>query len=795
MRAFAVCIGLLLSSSCSPISPLDAAADADADGDADLDSDADEDTSPACGNGVVETGELCDDGNEIAGDECEPDCLDGARRMRWIAGGGGCDGVDAHDISIDPAGIAVAEDGSIYFADQQHHRLRRLAPDGTVETVAGTGVQGHNGDGKARRVELDRPDDMAAGADGNIYFLDFGNKRIRSLEPGTGSSVGWVRTILGNGSSGISSCSSPLEPADPEHPELHPTYERGEIVLCGVRGFDISPDGVLFVAEQEYELILRMRIDPSIDPLLVERVAGTGNRGPSPDGTPAHSIDLVGIYDVAAPAEDSRGNEDSFAFTEAGTESVRWVEGDGRLHTRAGSFLRPTHLARNGNRMYVVHRDREPLEPAFNQLISVVDATDGEVRLIAGGGEQQVEEGVLALDAMLHHSLAGLTWEGDGPVGGTQILVSMTNQLWRFSVGDELELVAGNGFDDYCGDGGDAGNAMLDLPLFVTRLPDGTLVWTESGNSVVRSWHPRDGTIDTVAGSGVTGFSNGACSDARFSALRGIAWRWNEADGGEDSGAIEIIVAESDNHLLRRIVSPFTGDCAVDTLVGEVGECGSPPDNTPIDEALLCQPWDVAALPDNSLVVSELGRGDGDVTVLGRVVRIAGEELDVFVERSDGFVHPMGLAVGVDDGGEPTVLVTDAFTHQVREVTSIDEERSIEVVAGVGESGYSGDGGPPEAARFGSPVDVAFDAMSGDIFISDTYFNVIRMVHNGRSLISTVAGTGRTVVDVDGLDALDTSFVPYGITSDGAGGLYVADHVNDRIHWMGFEASAPANRE
>ncbi|MDQ3034398.1 MAG: hypothetical protein M3Y87_18465 [Myxococcota bacterium] len=97
--------------------------------------------------------------------------------------------------SADPAGrIAIADDGTIYFADTHNHRIRVIAPDGTVGTLAGTGEQGYGGDGGAATAAMiDNPVDVEVSSDGTLYFTDTMNHCVRAVDLASGV----IRTAVG----------------------------------------------------------------------------------------------------------------------------------------------------------------------------------------------------------------------------------------------------------------------------------------------------------------------------------------------------------------------------------------------------------------------------------------------------------------------------------------------------------------------------------------------------------------------------------------------------------------------
>jgi uncharacterized protein (TIGR03437 family) len=134
----------------------------------------------------------------------------------------------------------------------------------------------------------------------------------------------------------------------------------------------------------------------------------------------------------------------------------------------------------------------------------------------------------------------------------------------------------------------------------------------------------------------------------------------------------------------------------------------------------------------------------------------------------------MGLAL--DASGN--VYIADAFNRRVRKVSATG---TVTTVAGNGTCcGHTGDGGPATGAQIGTPAGLAVDA-SGNLYISDIYNNVVRMV-TAAGTISTVAGNGTYGYAGDGGPATSAEFRdPYGLAADGAGNLYIADTYNYRV--------------
>ena len=100
-----------------------------------------------------------------------------------------------------PRDVALGPDGNLYIADGANNRVRRVAPDGTITTVAGTGRADYSGDGgPAHNATLSMPYSIALDRAGNLYIVDTGNYRVRRID----ASTGIITTVAGNGSYGFS---------------------------------------------------------------------------------------------------------------------------------------------------------------------------------------------------------------------------------------------------------------------------------------------------------------------------------------------------------------------------------------------------------------------------------------------------------------------------------------------------------------------------------------------------------------------------------------------------------------
>lgn len=302
-----------------------------------------------------------------------------------------------------------------------------------------------------------------------------------------------------------------------------------------------------------------------------------------------------------------------------------------------------------------------------------------------------------------------------------------------------IETYAGTGGFGDSGDGGPALEARLENVGGLDVAPNGDLYIADSFADRVRRVSP-DGIIRGFAGSGEEGFAGdgGRATQARMNGPRDVAVR---SDGA-------VFVADRFNRRVRMIerngqISTYAGD----------GEFGS-------NEAR-------GAAADLHVSPGALAAGsDGILFIQGSVYRTV---LEGTYSRWSSRSYD-GLAVG------PSGTLYGARGNVVVAIRSSGDEVPV---AGTGEAGYSGDGGPATEARLNDVADVAVDA-DGRIFIADEDNHVIRMVEDG--MISTFAGTGIEGFSGDGgpanLAELDS---PESVAIGPDGELYIGDDGNNRV--------------
>jgi sugar lactone lactonase YvrE len=128
------------------------------------------------------------------------------------------DGIPATSAALNlPVGVALDSSGNLYIADSLNHRIRKVdAGTGLISTVAGTGIAGYNADGiPATSAQLNEPRGVALDSSGNLYIADLLNHRIRKVDAGTGL----INTVAGTGTAGYNGDGIPAASAQLNAPQ------------------------------------------------------------------------------------------------------------------------------------------------------------------------------------------------------------------------------------------------------------------------------------------------------------------------------------------------------------------------------------------------------------------------------------------------------------------------------------------------------------------------------------------------------------------------------------------------
>jgi hypothetical protein len=281
-----------------------------------------------------------------------------------------------------------------------------------------------------------------------------------------------------------------------------------------------------------------------------------------------------------------------------------------------------------------------------------------------------------------------------------------------------ISTVAGNGTNNYSGDGGPATSATISDGDSVAVDGAGNLYIDDRQNRVIRRVQVGTGTITTFAGNGTNGSSGdgGPAINAQFSDLVGIV-----VDG---SGNLYATDSQSQN---VRKVNINTG--IISTIAGITGSAGYSGDGGPATSAQINGPL-AAALDaagnlyfcdDTNNVIRRVDALTGIVTTVAGLFPGGGYTGDGGPAISAQLNDPEGLTI--DSAGN--LYIADSSNNVMRKVSA--STGIITTIAGNPTTGYAGDGGSAAAALINYPVTPVIDSL-GNLFIVDAGNDVVREV-------------------------------------------------------------------
>ncbi len=409
-----------------------------------------------------------------------------------------------------------------------------------------------------------------------------------------------------------------------------------------------------------------------------------------------------------------------------------------------------------------------------NSAIREVVKSTGKIKTVAGtpGSYGFGGDGGPATSALISY-IYQLAVNG----AGTTVTIADDNNLVvrQFTVGGNINTVAGNGSLGFCGDGGLATAACLYYPRGVGATGAGTIYVADTFNNRIRTF-TVGGNINTVAG-------NGSATEATVAngvPANGVdlynPWAVYEDPSGN------IFVADSYNQMIRELSSGLVNAYAGTGTAGFTGDGGA------ATSAGLYYPSGVARdsagniyIADSYNCVIRMVNPAGNISTFAGIDTAApspscGYSGDGGPATSAQLYYP--YTVFVDN--KNNVYIPDTYNAVVREVTA----GAINTIAGIpGVSGYSGDGGPATSAKLNLPAAVAEDG-AGNLYIADSSNHRIREINAATGVISTVAGNGACAFSGDGIAIENSLCYPQGVRADVNGNLFIADEYNQRLRWV-----------
>jgi sugar lactone lactonase YvrE len=384
-------------------------------------------------------------------------------------------------------GIAIDSSGTIYIADADDNRVRKINPNGSIQTVAGTGVAGFAGDGgSSNTAMLSHPYGVVVDAQGNLYIADLGNGRVRRTSSGgTIATVAGGGTIApgGNGDGGPATSVQLLEP----------------------RNIAVTPDGTLYISDFGAHRVYR--ITPGG---ILTTLAGTGSAGFSGDGGASQ---LAQLNSPAGLAFDSTG---ALYIADSANNRIRRVyqgiittvynvtgptgiaiSPTGALYIAASGYLGTQFKAIGGiPSARDVTLDRSSNVYATTDQYVYKVTSSGTVTTVAGSGAEPYFAGDNgAATAARLHGPFGLAVDD---AGNWYIADTANNRIRKITPASIITTIAGTGDAGSKGDNGSATLAQLNGPRSVACDSQHNIYIADSGNNSIRKITPG-GVIQTVA--------------------------------------------------------------------------------------------------------------------------------------------------------------------------------------------------------------------------------------------------------------------------------------------------------
>jgi len=351
-----------------------------------------------------------------------------------------------------------------------------------------------------------------------------------------------------------------------------------------------------------------------------------------------------------------------------------------------------------------------------------------------------------------------------------------------------ISTAAGNGYQGIFGLGGTATAAELVAPGELTFDKSGNLYIADSASEYILELSASTHKLSVFAGTGAGGYSgNGeAATKATFNHPQGIEF--------SPSGS-ELYVADSRNNVIRSI---DMSSGIIRTIAG-TGASAGPGDADPCPKLVLnlaatktalCNPFGIAVDAEGNIFfvnggstqILKLSQSTGKITLVAGTGNYGytgdgGKAVDA------NFSWILSVALDRDDN----VYITDSGNCAIRKVTAstgiVTSLVGSPASAWSGNCGLSGDGGPATSAKINTTEGVAVDK-SGNVFLSDTGNNLVRVIAASNGKIYTVAGSYANGGDTPGYSGNGgpatkaTLFVPQGLAIDSSGDLYFTEADN-----------------
>lgn len=713
---------------------------------------------------------------------------------------GSADGTGTAATFNSPTALTVDSGGNVYVADQVNHTIRKITAAGVVTTVAGTVGSPGSVDGAPGTGKFFLPSGLCIDGSGNLYVTDYYNHTIRKV-----TSAGVISTFAGtggvsgstNGTGSSLSASTFYNPAalvvdgannlyvaDSNNQLIRKIASSGAVTtfagraglagavdgnlgtatFSGPNGITIGIAGNIYVTDSASQII--RQITPGG---VVSTFAGTAATKGSADGQgTAATFDTPN--NIAA---DSVGN---LYVADSNNHTIRRISTSGAVTTFAGSagnsgsadgagsaarFDRPRGVAAdNAGNIYV--------SDTGNNTIRKISPS-GTVTTIAGAaGSTGTVDGVGP--AARFNAPLGLAVD---TAGNIYVADSNNNTIRRITAGGVVSTIGGSAGNAGSLDG-TGSTARFNHPSGVTVDSAGIVYVADNNNHTIRKGLPA-GTSTGGIGSngpnnGSTGGNGGGSGGSNNPNTSPAYGYFTRPVGMVADSAGNIYVADSSNHVIKKITSAGV----VSVFAGKENTVGSA-DGTGT-AATFNAPSGITIDSGSNLYVSDTGNATiRKITSAAVVTTLAGSPTQRGNNDATGSAATFAAPVGISVDSSGNVYVADSTNHTIRKISSAG---AVTTLAGTANSAGEADG-VGSAARFNTPMGIYFDS-TGVIFVADTYNNTIRVITSDAT-VSTYAGSPGIAGSFDGTGINALFNLPRGLSTNGAGGVFVADTGNNSI--------------
>jgi sugar lactone lactonase YvrE len=282
----------------------------------------------------------------------------------------------------------------------------------------------------------------------------------------------------------------------------------------------------------------------------------------------------------------------------------------------------------------------------------------------------------------------------------------------------------------------------------------------------------KTGLMTTAAGSGSQGYSGDGGPATAAALFEPYEVRFDKAGN--------MYFVEMKNHIVRKVDAKSK---TISTVAGK-GEPGFSGDGGPATKAQLNQPHSISLDGKGSLYIADIRNN--------RIRRVDLKTgiISTFAGNGEAAATPDGAKIDGTPLNEPRTIDFDSkgdmflALRRGNTVYRIDmKAKTIHHIAGTGEQGYTGDGGPAKLAKLSGPKGIAIGP-NGGVYIADTESHTIRRIDLKTGVIKTVMGDGANHDGPDG-DPLKCGLArPHGVFVDSNGAVWVGDSENDRVRVM-----------